>query len=178
MSTTSLRADLRVARSSRERVAAALLALSRIVPGAGVLLWLVCGADIPTRVKIGPGLRLPHGARGVVIHPSVVIGSNVVIYHGVTLGERDQSHAAPVVEDNVRIGAGAAVLGGVTLGAGCRVGANAVVTRDVPAGATAVGNPARVAERSVRVVASSFAAYGCDHEFDSLGRCECGAVES
>lgn len=144
MSTTTLRADLAVARSSRERVAAALVALSRVVPGAGVLLWLICGADIPTRVRIGRGVRWPHGARGVVIHPSVVIGDRVVIYHNVTLGERDRTHAAPVVEDDVRIGAGAAVLGGVTLGAGCRVGANAVVVRDVPAGATAVGNPAQV----------------------------------
>jgi serine acetyltransferase len=139
-----LRACLAVARSTRERVAATLLWASRAIPGSGFLLWVICGADIPTRVQIGSALRLPHGGRAVVVHPRVVIGDRVVINHGVTLGERDRTHAAPVVLDDVHIGAGAVVIGGVTLGAGCRVGANAVVTRDVPDGVTVVGNPARV----------------------------------
>jgi len=141
-----IKADLAAARSNRERVAALLLHLSRIVPGSGVLLWVICGADIPTRTRVGAGLRLPHGARGVVIHPKVVIGQRVVINHGVTLGRRDQTGAVPVVEDDVRIGAGAAVLGGVTLGRGCKVGANAVVTHDVPPGATVVGTATRLIE--------------------------------
>lgn len=129
-------------RSSRERAAAALIALSRVIPGSGVLLWLICGADIPTKVQLGKGVRFPHGARAVVIHPSTVIGDRVVINHSVTLGARHGG--APILEDDVRIGAGAVVLGRVTLGRGCKVGANAVVTHDVPAGATVVGIPARV----------------------------------
>lgn len=145
-SVEAVRTDLAVARSSRERVAVTLLHLSRIIPIAGALLWIICGADIPARVHIGRGIRFPHGARAVVIHPTVVIGHRVVINHGVTLGERDTTHAAPVIEDDVHIGTGAVVIGGVTLGAGCRVGANAVVTRDVPAGAVAVGNPARIVQ--------------------------------
>ena len=144
MNQRSLRRDLTVARSQRERLAAVLLHLSRTIPGAGALLAVLCGADIPTRVRIGHSIRFPHGARGVVIHPRVVIGNRVVINHGVTIGERDRSHAAPVIEDDVHIGAGAVVIGGVTLGAGCRIGANAVVTHDVPPGATAVGNPAHI----------------------------------
>lgn len=126
--------------SQRERVAAVLIALSRVIPGSGVLLWLICGADIPTSVQLGRGVRFPHGARAVVIHPGCVIGDRCVINHSVTLGA--EHGGAPVLEDEVRIGAGAVVLGPVTLGRGCRVGANAVVKCDVPAGALAVGVPA------------------------------------
>jgi serine O-acetyltransferase len=135
---THFRADLAAARSKREAVAAFLVNLSRVVPGGGLLLWGI-GADIPAKVRIGAGVRFPHGAMAVVIHPSTVIGERVVIYHGVTLGEVDKTHAAPVVADDVLIGVGATVLGGVTLGRGCRVGARALVTHDVPPGATVVG---------------------------------------
>lgn len=142
-SVNALRENLAVARSLRERLASVLLALSRALPG-GSAVWLLMGADIPRRVRIGRRLRLPHGAQGVVIHPDVRIGDDVVINHRVTIGRRHGSKAAPVVGSGVEIGVGAVVLGAVVLGDGCRVGANAVVTKDVPPGAIAVGVPARV----------------------------------
>jgi serine O-acetyltransferase len=76
---------------------------------------------------------LPHPF-GIVIHTNAQVGENVVIGHQVTLGGRDLSAAAPVIEDGVYIGAGAKILGGLRIGRGATVGANAVVTRDVPAG--------------------------------------------
>lgn len=142
-----LRADLAAARNGRERLAATMLNLSRL-PVVGKLVsvafWVLCGADIPARTRIGAGLRLPHGGRGVVVHPRAVVGAGVVLYHGVTIGVRGvraKGVDVPTIGDNVMIGTGAVILGGVTLGDGCRVGANSVVLCDVPAGATIVGNP-------------------------------------
>nr|WP_286131310.1 MULTISPECIES: hypothetical protein [Actinomycetes] len=111
---------------------------------ADVLLRLVCGAEIPRSVEIGPGLRLPHGGRGVVIHWRSRISAGVTIYHGVTLGVSGPDQGAPVVDSDAYIGTGACVLGGITVGANARVGANAVVLTSVPPHSTAVGVPAVV----------------------------------
>lgn len=99
------------------------------------------GADLPFSVTAGPGIVLPHGGRGVVLHPSVRIGARATLYHQVTIGVRDANPSA-TLGDDVFIGAGAKVIGEIHLGDGSRVGANAVVLKDVPAGMTAVGVPA------------------------------------
>ena len=104
------------------------------------------GALLPPHVQVGPGIRLPHCGRGVVLHHTVRLGAGVTLYHQVTIGVRDDRSAA-VVGDDVEIGAGAKILGPVHLGDGCRVGANAVVLEVVPAGATCVGVPAQVCAR-------------------------------
>jgi serine O-acetyltransferase len=81
---------------------------------------------------------LPHPL-GIVIFNGTIIGKDVVIGHQVTLGGRDLTGAAPVIEEGVYIGAGAKILGEVRIGRGATVGANAVVTKDVPANCTVVG---------------------------------------
>lgn len=81
---------------------------------------------------------LPH-PYGIVIHPDVVIGINVVVMQQVTIGVKDKDCIVPIIEDDVYIGAGAKVLGGVRVGRGSTIGANAVVTKDVPPGSTVVG---------------------------------------
>jgi serine O-acetyltransferase len=103
-------------------------------------------AEIPGQTRIGPRLRLPHGGRGVVIHPAVEIGADVTIFHQVTIGVRgpDLVGLAPTIGDRVFIGVGAKVLGQLHVGEDARVGANAVVVKDVSAGRTAVGIPASV----------------------------------
>jgi len=73
-----------------------------------------------------------------------VIGSNCTLRQGVTIGNRTEGGAVPVIEDDVEFGAYAQVLGGIRLGNGCKIGAMSVVLQDVPPGATAVGIPARV----------------------------------
>jgi len=89
---------------------------------------------------------LPH-PNGVVIHPSVVIGPNCLIFQQVTLG---MAHGGvPTLGGHVDVGAGAKVIGRVRLGDHSNVGANAVVTIDVPEGATAVGVPARIIHRGL-----------------------------
>lgn len=93
-------------------------------------------SEIHLHMEIGGGLRLPHPT-GIIVHPDVTLGPNVMIFHQVTLSD------AVIVGGHVDIGAGAKIIGPLTIGDHARIGANAVVTRDVPAGATVVGIPAR-----------------------------------
>jgi serine O-acetyltransferase len=103
------------------------------------------GIDIHPGATIGPGFFIDHGT-GVVIGGTAIVGANVTIYQGVTLGgtslARMKRH--PTIGDNVTIGSGAAVLGDITVGENAKIGANSVVVRDVPPNATVVGIPGRV----------------------------------
>jgi serine O-acetyltransferase len=105
--------------------------------------------DIHPGATIGQGFFIDH-ALGVVIGETTVIGDDVTLYQGVTLGgtslERGKRH--PTLGDRVTIGAGAKVLGPVSVGSGSRVGANAVVVRDVPPDSVVVGVPGQVIARS------------------------------
>ena len=103
------------------------------------------GIEIHPGATIGRRFFIDHGM-GVVIGETAVIGDDVTIYHGVTLGGTSwtKGRRHPTIADGVVIGAGAQVLGPITVGAGAKVGSNAVVVKDVPPGATAVGNPARI----------------------------------
>jgi len=107
------------------------------------------GIEIHPGATIGRRFFIDHGM-GVVIGETALIGNDVTLYHGVTLGGTswDKGKRHPTLEDGVVIGAGAKVLGPIVIAAGARVGSNAVVTKPVPAGATAVGNPARILDRS------------------------------
>ncbi len=106
--------------------------------------WLT-GIEIHPAAHIGRGLFIDHGM-GVVIGETAVIGDNVTLFQGVTLGgtgkERGKRH--PTIGNNVVIGAGAKILGNITIGANSMIGANAVVVRDVPEHSTVVGVPGRV----------------------------------
>lgn len=111
--------------------------------------YFFTGIDIHPAAKVGEGFFIDHGA-GVVIGETAVIGRNVTLFQGVTLGgtgrERGKRH--PTIGDNVTIGAGAKVLGNITIGDNAYIGANAVVLRSVPEGATVVGVPGRIARRA------------------------------
>ena len=103
------------------------------------------GIEIHPSAKIGRGLFIDHGT-GVVIGETAVIGKDVTLFQGVTLGgtgkERGKRH--PTIGNNVVIGAGAKVLGNITVGSDSMIGANAVVIRDVPEHSTVVGVPGRI----------------------------------
>ena len=103
------------------------------------------GIEIHPGATIGRRFFIDHGM-GVVIGETAVIGDDVTLYHGVTLGGTswNKGKRHPTLEDGVVVGAGAKVLGPITVGANAKVGSNAVVVKNVPAGTTAVGNPARV----------------------------------
>ncbi|MFJ2368511.1 serine O-acetyltransferase EpsC [Microbacterium sp. NPDC087665] len=102
------------------------------------------GIEIHPGARIGRRFFIDHGM-GVVIGETAVIGDDVMLYHGVTLGGRSRASGKrhPTIGDGVAVGAGAKILGPVTIGGGSVVGANAVVTRDAPADSVLVGVPAK-----------------------------------
>jgi serine O-acetyltransferase len=104
------------------------------------------GISIPKSARIGPGLRIYHFGT-IFVHSDAEIGANCTLRQGVTIGDRGDFGAVPVLEDDVDLGAFAQVLGGVRIGRGAKVGAMSVVLSDVPPGAVAVGVPARIIGR-------------------------------
>ncbi len=106
-------------------------------------LWT--SIEIHPGAEIGKRFVIDHGV-GVVIGETAVIGNDVLVYHGVTLGGKtlDPVKRHPTVGDRVIIGAGAKLIGAITIGDDCAVGANAVVTKDMPKGTVAVGVNARL----------------------------------
>jgi serine O-acetyltransferase len=106
------------------------------------------GIEIHPGATIGARFFIDHGM-GVVIGETTVIGDDVTIYQGVTLGGTGKEHGKrhPTLEDYVVVGVGATVLGNITIGRATRVGAGAVVVSDVPPHCTVVGVPGRVVVR-------------------------------
>jgi serine O-acetyltransferase len=105
----------------------------------------VTGIEIHPGAKIGKGVFIDHGM-GVVIGETCIIGDDVVIYHGVTLGGTGKAKGPrhPVIGNNVMIGTGATILGRVHIGENTRIGAHTVVMKDIPANSTVVGEQGRV----------------------------------
>ena len=93
----------------------------------------VTGIEIHPGATIGRGLFIDHGM-GVVIGETAIVGDNVTLFHGVTLGGMDSRKIKrhPTVEDDVLIGAGTKVLGDIMVGKGSKIGCNLVIKRDVP----------------------------------------------
>ncbi|MRS12918.1 MAG: serine O-acetyltransferase [Actinobacteria bacterium] len=106
------------------------------------------GIEIHPGAVIGERFFIDHGM-GVVIGETTIIGDDVTLYQGVTLGGTGKEHGKrhPTVEDFAVIGVGATVLGNIVIGRGSRVGAGAVVIADVPSSCTVVGIPGRVVVR-------------------------------
>ncbi len=135
------------------------------------LARFLTGIEIHPSATIGKRLFIDHGM-GVVIGSTAVVGDDVTLYQGVTLGGTSLQRGVkrhPTLGNNVIIGAGAHVLGPVTVSDGARVGANAVVLHDVPQGATMVGIPAKASQDLGRM-APDFLAYGtpCSESSDPI----------
>lgn len=103
------------------------------------------GVEIHPGATIGEKFFIDHGM-GVVIGETTIIGDNVLVYQGVTLGGtgKDQGKRHPTIGDRVTIGAGAKVLGNITIGSDSNIGAGSVVIDDVPEHSTVVGIPGRI----------------------------------
>lgn len=106
------------------------------------------GIEIHPGAKIGKGLFIDHG-NGVIIGETAIIGDNVTLYQGVTLGGTGKEHGKrhPTIGNNVMISAGAKVLGSFTIGDNSKIGAGSVVLSEVPPCSTVVGVPGRVVKR-------------------------------
>ena len=98
--------------------------------------------------QIGKGLFIDHGA-GVIIGETTVIGDNVTLYQGVTLGGtgKETGKRHPTLRDNVMVSAGAKILGSFTIGENSKIGAGSVVLEEVPPNCTVVGVPGRVVRK-------------------------------
>ena len=106
------------------------------------------GIEIHPGAEIGRRLFIDHGM-GIVIGETAIVGDDVTLYQGVTLGgtgkEKGKRH--PTLGNNISIGSGAKLLGNITIGDNCRVGAGSVVLRSVPANSTIVGVPGHIVLR-------------------------------
>src|SRR6201982_1996116 len=106
--------------------------------------WLT-GIEIHPGAKIGRRLFIDHGLGGV-IGESAIVGDDVTLYQGVTLGGtgKELGKRHPTIEDSVVVGSGAKILGNITVGRNCRIGAGSVVLRNVPEDSTVVGVPGHI----------------------------------
>lgn len=146
-----------------------LFLLARIVNHLSRFLTAI---DIHPGAQIGRNFFVDHGF--VVIGETSVIGDNVTIYQGATLGGTNPTNGQggkrhPTIGDNVVISLNAAVLGPIHVGEGAKIGASAVVTKDVPPGATMIGIPAKPVPVLVEEK-PGFTPYGtpCSDKFDPV----------
>ena len=144
------------------------------------------GIEIHPGALIGRRVFIDHGM-GVVIGETAEIGDDCTIYQGVTLGGTTLGRGTkrhPTLGRGVIVSAGANVLGGFTVGDGARVGSNAVLMQAVPAGATAVGIPARIVQKSAdaqreQVAARmGFSAYGVTQSDDPVAQAMKGLIDN
>jgi serine O-acetyltransferase len=107
------------------------------------------GIEIHPGAIIGKGLFIDHG-NGVVIGETTLLGDNVTLYQGVTLGGtgKETGKRHPTIGNNVMISAGAKILGSVTIGDNTKIGAGSVVLKQIPPNSTVVGVPGRVVKRN------------------------------
>ena len=114
---------------------------------SGFSQWLT-NIEIHPAAKIGRRVFIDHGI-GVVIGETTIIGDDVTIYQGVTLGgvSLEQGKRHPTIKNGAVIGAGAKVLGNITIGEYAKIGANSVVVKEVPDCSTDIGIPAHVIEK-------------------------------
>jgi serine O-acetyltransferase len=112
------------------------------------LARLVTGIEIHPGAEIGRRFFVDHGM-GVVIGETTIIGDDVTLFQGVTLGGtgKETGKRHPTLRNNVVVGAGARVLGNISIGENSRVGAGSVVLRDVPDNSTVVGVPGHIVLR-------------------------------
>jgi serine O-acetyltransferase len=124
--------------------------------------WLSQWARLLTGIEIHPGAQIGHRlfidhGMGVVIGETAVVGDDVTLYQGVTLGgtgkEKGKRH--PTIGNGVVVGTGAKVLGNITVGDNCRVGAGSVVLRTIPDNSTIVGVPGHIVLRNGKRVVIS-----------------------
>lgn len=107
------------------------------------------GIEIHPGAQIGENFFIDHG-NGVIIGETAVVGNNVTLYQGVTLGGTGKEHGKrhPTIGDNVMISAGAKIIGSFTVGENSKIGAGSVVIEEVPPNCTVVGVPGRIVKRN------------------------------
>ncbi len=116
-----------------------------------LFIRLLFACQISLGAKLGKGTVLGLGGLGIAIHMRAVIGNNVTIGQGVTIGGRSKHYEVPVIKDGCHIAPGAKILGPITIGENSIVGANAVVIEDVPPNSIVAGVPAKIIKRDIKI---------------------------
>lgn len=106
------------------------------------------GIEIHPGATIGKGFFIDHGS-GVIIGETAIVGDNVTLYQGVTLGGtgKETGKRHPTIKDNVMISAGAKIIGSFTVGENSKIGAGSVVLKEVPPNCTVVGVPGHIVKQ-------------------------------
>ena len=110
------------------------------------------GIEIHPQARIGHRFFIDHGM-GVVIGATTIIGDDVLLYQGVTLGGTGNEHGKrhPTLGNNIVVGSGAKVLGNIEIGSNSRIGAGSVVVDSVPENSTVVGVPGRIVKKKLLI---------------------------
>lgn len=106
-------------------------------------IFVIFNSVVPASASIGKCSRFMYGGIGCVIHKRAIIGDNVCLGQGITIG-RKLKESCPVIGNDVYIGAGARILGDITIGDNVIIGTNSVVLTDIPSNSIVAGNPAKV----------------------------------
>ena len=114
-----------------------------------VFVRLLFSCQIGMGAKFGRGVSLGYGGLGVVIHHRAIIGNNVNIGTGVTIGGTSGNYEVPIIGKNCIISTGVKILGGVNVGDGCVIGANSVVITDIEEKSLVVGIPGKIKKRNI-----------------------------
>ena len=114
------------------------------------------GIEIHPGAVIGKGFFIDHGS-GVIIGETTIIGDNVTLYQGVTLGGtgKETGKRHPTLGDNVMVSAGAKIIGSFKIGENSKIGAGSVVIEEVPPNCTVVGVPGRIVRMGDQKVPSA-----------------------
>lgn len=121
--------------------------LSFLYKAMKLISQILTGIDLPCEASVGSRFLIEHFG-GIVISGDTVIGDDVIVRNGVTLGLKNTGvKGAPRIGNRVDIGTGAKILGPICIGDDVVIGANAVVIRDVPAQSMAIGVPAHIRSR-------------------------------
>jgi len=116
-----------------------------------IFIRLLFGCQIGTGAKLGRNVILAYGGLGIVIHHRSIIGNNVNIGSGVTIGGTSGKFQVPSIGNNTIISSGAKIIGPVKIGNNCIIGANAVVLSDIEDNCVAVGIPAKIIKRNINI---------------------------
>lgn len=135
------------------------------------IMRLLSGIEIHPGACIGRKVFIDHGM-GVVIGETTIIGDNIIIYQGVTLGGtgKETGKRHPTLKNNIVVGSGAKVLGNITVGNNVRIGASSVVISDVPDDSTVVGIPGKIVMHKGQKIDSLQHNYIPDPVKDILGQ--------
>ena len=116
-----------------------------------IFVRIIGGCQIGMGAQLGRNVILGYGGLGVVIHHNSILGDNVNVGSGVTIGGTTGKNGVPVIGKNTILSSGCKVIGPISIGDNCVIGANAVVLSDIPPNSVVVGIPAKIIKENIDI---------------------------